>query len=128
MDPKEIVHTIYTDIEKAFNEVIHAPWQHPHLSNWVPNADIYEDKENYYAIIDLPGIEPNQIDLKVHKHQIVICGKREEEIEFRTRQKYKLERSKGKFCRTIDLPKQIDSQAVVVKYNLGTCELKIKKK
>lgn len=96
-----------------------------------PLLDLYETDENLVIEIDLPGINPEDILIKVFEDIAIIEGiKREMEKEKRLRY-ICMERNFDSFRRIIRLPVAVNSMAGKAIYSEGVLKLtlpKIKKK
>ena len=46
------------------------------LNRLTPAADLYEDDNNFYARIELPGVKKKEIDVKLEKAVLTISGNR----------------------------------------------------
>lgn len=95
---------------------------------WFPAVDIYEDKENYILWIDLPGVEKDNINLKVEENSLIIKGGRKSPADTEKQNYLKAERQMGNFYRSFTLPRHIDIDAIQAKYDNGVLQLKIPKK
>jgi len=95
---------------------------------WSPAVDIYEDKESYILWIDLPGVEKDDINLKVEENSLIIKGERKSPADTEKQNYLKAERQMGNFYRSFTLPRHIDIEAIQAKYDNGVLQLKIPKK
>lgn len=71
---------------------------------WIPEADIFETKSEVIAIIDLPGVDANDIELSLEGEQLTIKGVRKFERPQLISSYRQLEINHGKFERNLDLP------------------------
>lgn len=84
---------------------------------FVPNVDIQEDEKGYYVALDLPGVNPDEVDVTAHNGVLSVSGKRE--WEQGERKEFLRERWQGKFERRFTLPEFADSEKIEAKYNHG---------
>ena len=49
------------------------------LSGWNPALDLYEDKDNLYVKVELPGMKREEIDVSLHEGSLSISGERKSE-------------------------------------------------
>ncbi len=88
-----------------------------------PLADLYETEENLVLEMDLPGIDPEDVLIKVYEDVIIIEGiKREEHKEKRLRY-ICMERSFESFRRIIRIPVPVNAVAGKAWYNHGVITL-----
>ena len=49
------------------------------LSGWTPALDIYEDKDNLFVKVELPGMKREDIDVSLHEGCLSVSGERKSE-------------------------------------------------
>ena len=69
------------------------------------NMDLVETDKEYKIIGDIPGVEPNQIDLSLHERSLYITATRDEKYDEHSNRVHLMERPFGEVNRRIDLPK-----------------------
>jgi len=81
---------------------------------WIPSVNLYEDADHYCLIVDLAGMDPSGIDLRVEEGALVLSGQRSipemPEPSGPTRVRL-MEIDHGPFCRKLDLPDDVDVEA-----------------
>ena len=85
---------------------------------WAPAVDLYEDNDNLYAKVEVPGMRKEDIDVSLHDGVLTISGERKRE-EKREGETHRTERLYGRFSRSITLPKSVDSGKVAAHYKDG---------
>jgi HSP20 family protein len=95
--------------------------------NWRPNVDIYEDVERFLLIAELPGIDPEKVDLKVEDNRLTLHGTREMEFADRKENYHRLERSYGTFARSFSLPTTVLTEKIGAEYKHGLLRITIPK-
>lgn len=96
-------------------------------SEWVPAVDIREDNDKYVIHADLPGVDPNNIDLTLEKGVLSIRGERRFDSEQAHQGYSRVERARGVFHRRFSLPDTADSEKVSARYINGVLEVTIPK-
>lgn len=94
---------------------------------YMPEADIYEDKESFKIIFDLPGIEKEDISLKVEKDILSITA----DSNSKPLESYECIREEmdfNGFQRSFKLNGIVDTNNIVADFNLGTLTLSLPKK
>ncbi len=89
------------------------------LSGWTPALDLFEDKDNLYARVELPGMKREDIDLSLHEGSLSISGERKGEEKFKGAEVYRAERFCGRFQRTVSLPTPVAAEKVKAHYSDG---------
>jgi len=96
-------------------------------ADWSPEVDIKETSEGYQLIIDLPGIEPSEVDITVDKNLLSISGSRTTNSESDEKGYKRRERVSGSFLRQFTLSDQADSENIRAKSAHGVLEINIPK-
>src|SRR5690348_10266476 len=74
------------------------------LSRFAPPVDIYEDAEGVSVSVDLPGVDPKSVQVKVEDSTLSIAGERKLEREEKKDAYHRIERTYGSFLRSFSLP------------------------
>lgn len=93
----------------------------------VPSLDLHETDDSITVAAELPGVEEKDIDISVADQMLTISGEKKSEYEHKEGDRYRSERSYGKFSRSISLPFDIDANKVEAKYDKGVLTLTIPK-
>lgn len=97
-------------------------------SQWVPRVDVREEAERFVILADLPGIEPEQIEIQMDKGVLSIKGQRNGEAATGTSRYSRVERRQGGFQRDFSLPDSADAEGIVASGRNGVLEISIPKK
>lgn len=100
--------------------------------NWLsevsaPSTDVSETDEAVEVRMDLPGIDPAQIDLEVRGSDLRVTAERKEEKERKDRTVHRIERRAEKYSRTIGLPCGIKEDKVQAVYENGVLSITLPK-
>ena len=88
-----------------------------------PPINIYDSPEGYRLRAELPGIDTASLDITVTRNEVVIAGERILPELGEGSHYHRRERDHGKFSRAFAMPDNIDSSAVLAKYNDGVLDL-----
>ena len=98
------------------------------LSELSPKIQVTEDKDAVKVTAEIPGINENDIDLKVSSDgYLSISGEKKNEVQENAKDNYFSEISYGMFRRTIQLPWDLDYDHAVAHYNTGVLSVSIPK-
>lgn len=98
------------------------------LSDISPKIQVTENKDAIKVTAEIPGINENDIDLKVSSDgYLSISGEKKNESIENTKDNYFSEISYGMFKRTIQLPWDLDYEATTARYNNGVLTVSIPK-
>jgi HSP20 family protein len=123
------------DFDEIFNRLLQEPlmltepkiWTEPKLqmSRFTPPAECWVDTDakKFYMRIALPGVHPEDVELKVLGNTLTIKGERKifetkKEVNYLLR-----EFSLGAFERTLPLPEGVDVERLVAEFNHGLLEI-----
>lgn len=95
-------------------------------SSWKPLADISESEDRYIIQIDLPGVDPEKIDIALKSGILTVSGNRSEQSESAGTVKL-AERRSGEFQRRFTLPDLADEDQVEATTNQGVLTISISK-
>ena len=73
-------------------------------AQWVPRVDIKEEAERFVIFADLPGIDPQQVEVLMDKGILSIRGERRAEAGDDNARFSRVERAHGTFHRRFALP------------------------
>ena len=77
---------------------------HSQRPTWKPPLDMYETAEELWLIVALPGVPPEQLDVRLDSAALVIAGVRPLPAFPRSAVLHRLEIPYGRFERRIELP------------------------
>jgi HSP20 family protein len=94
---------------------------------WTPDLDIVEDKDQYVLKADLPGLKKENIKISVENDILTIEGERQSETVTEDKKVHRVERSYGRFTRSVKLGVQVDTTKIKASYKDGVLELIVPK-
>jgi len=98
---------------------------------WAPAVNLYEDELHYCLVAELAGVNPNQIDLRVENNVLKLTGSRSSppiEEACGSVSLHLMEIDHGSFRRDIDLPNDVDIDAITATYKNGYLWIKLPKR
>jgi len=97
-------------------------------TSFAPPVDIYEDEHNITLKIDVPGIDENDIDVRIENNTLTLHGERKIEKEEKEENFRRVERQYGSFTRSFTLPSSVDPGQVSAHYDKGVLTINLTKK
>ena len=98
-------------------------------ADWVPSVDINEFDDKFQLFIDVPGVDPKDVEITLESGVLTITGERfaqagkaEENVLSR-----RAERGTGRFYRRFILPESVDADKVKATDRHGVLEIMIPK-
>lgn len=95
--------------------------------NWAPAIDVHEDQEEIAVRADLPGLKQEDIHLSLENNVLTISGERKTESEKKDRNYHLVERSYGRFERSLQLSAAVDQSKIRASYKNGVLEVVLPK-
>jgi HSP20 family protein len=95
-------------------------------SDWAPAVDIQELDDRYVLVADIPGVDPNDIEINMENGCLSIRGERRAESEDQKTYK-RTERPRGTFYRRFSMPDSADAGKISARSRHGVLEITIPK-
>ena len=89
------------------------------FTGWTPALDLYQNNDNVIAVVELPGLRKEDIEISLHDGTLTIGGERKSETNANGENATRTERFTGKFRRSITLPTRVDANKVNATYKDG---------
>ena len=109
--------------EKTFEDFPFLPVFPAYRTGWELAVDVYEEKGNLVAEMNLPGINPDQIEVTFQNGNLKVCGKKLEEKETKEKDFYRKEIHRGAFERVIELPVEVFSEKTEAHFKNGVLKI-----
>ena len=128
-EPWSLVSQLQEEINRVFSNVVSSD-SSAATAAWIPAVDITEYPDRFELAVDLPGVDPDKVDITLEDGVLTISGERsvngtgkrgEEAVRVRC------ERSRGRFHRRFILPDTADAEGVKARGRNGVLEISIPK-
>src|SRR5437773_1110764 len=90
---------------------------------WAPAMDLVEAEDHFLLKADLPGLGEDDVSIEVQDNVLTVSGERKAEHERKERGWYRLERSFGRFSRSLTLPEGVNADAIAATFDKGVLEI-----
>ncbi|MEO6925818.1 MAG: Hsp20/alpha crystallin family protein [Rhodanobacter sp.] len=97
-------------------------------SQWAPRVDIREEDKRFMILVDVPGVDPSEIEVSMDKSILTIKGERKVDSEENGSKLTRQERVYGTFHRRFALPESADADGISAHGKNGVLEISIPKK
>lgn len=118
---------IITQLQKDFDDLLYKSFQGQSLlakvNDFLPETDFSEDKNSYNISMEIPGIDPKNVEISLRDNQLEIKGEKKEEKEQKDKNYFYSERSYGNFYRTFSIPSDADPDKIEAKFNNGVVNI-----
>lgn len=109
--------TSYYDPFREFGRAINSAFRTPG-SVGMP-MDLYRDKEAFVANIDLPGVDPESIDIDIEENTLTVRAERKATVTSDDTEWLTRERSTGTYARQLSLGNGVALDQIEANYNDG---------
>jgi HSP20 family protein len=92
---------------------------------WMPAVDVIRDDGQLVVRAEVPGIKPEEVEIKAEGGMLTISGKHEETSEEKEQEFVRRERRYGAFTRTMPLPDGVDPREITATTHDGVLEVRI---
>ncbi len=94
-------------------------WRRPMTLGTAPAVDISEKDKEYEITAELPGLDENNIEVKLSNGTLTITGEKKEEKEEKNKDHYLSERRYGSFQRCFQVPEGVDAEKIEATFKKG---------
>jgi len=93
------------------------------LRSTLPAMDIYETDKELVAEINLPGVDPEKIDISIKDNLLSVSAKTEEKKEEKEKGYWRKEIKSGLFERVVHLPVAVKEDKIEATYDKGVLKI-----
>jgi HSP20 family protein len=123
---RNVMLTLWNQFDDLFSDELFKGRRQLQRSFW-PAVDIEEVQDGYMLTADVPGMNPEEIDITVEDGVLSLKGERKSENKDEHDGYKRIERTFGSFQRTFVLPKGVSADAVEAKVENGQLVVRIPK-
>jgi HSP20 family protein len=113
-DPWSLMPRLQEEINRLFGNASQSDSSSA-TATWVPAVDIYEYADRFEFYVDVPGVDPNKVELTLQGGVLTLSGQRNEPGADHRKEEpnyQRTERGLGHFYRRFVLPDTVDSDKV----------------
>lgn len=125
------------ELQREINRLF-SHWDDPESSaataGWMPSVDIQEFEDRFQLYVDVPGVDPDKVEITLDNTVLTISGERTlpgspegERPEDERMINRRVERGRGRFYRRFILPDTVDAENVKATGRNGVLEISIAK-
>ena len=98
------------------------------LGQFRPLADVVETADGFLILVELPGLEREDVSLEVHGNELAVFGERKPPADLVGAAFQSMERFYGCFSRRFALPMEIDPSSVEARMRAGLLHVLVPKR
>ena len=128
-DPLRDFNELQKELNRVFDVFSDARLARPANGNgvFIPAAEIEETPEGFELRLEIPGIDPDNLQIEATAESVAIRGDRKSETKVEEKGMVRSEFRYGEFRRIVPLPARIKNDAVVADYKDGVLHLTLPK-
>lgn len=120
LDPFRDLRTIEDEFDRLMGRALSR-------DTWMPALDVSESTERYEVHVDLPGLEPGDVNVTFEDGMLTISGARRFREEDKGDTWHRIERGFGSFARSIRLPQTADTDRIEASFDRGVLTVSVPK-
>ena len=130
-EPWNVVSQLQNEINRVFGSLNDTD-SNSATSEWSPAVDVREFTDRFQLLLDVPGVEPKEVEITLDNGILTVAGNRTEEKAVGANgteqpQQQRVERRLGRFHRRFILPDTADAENVNASGRNGVLEIVIPK-
>lgn len=128
-EPWNVVSQLQSEINRVFGNINNTD-SNSATSDWSPAVDVREYSDRFQLLLDVPGVEPKDVEITLDHGVLSVAGNRTEENAAKSgeaAQQQRNERPLGRFHRRFILPDTADAENVQASGRHGVLEIVIAK-
>jgi HSP20 family protein len=127
LDPARELDSLQGDVNRLFDSFFGRSEGTAAARRWVPAMDLVETEDHLVLRADLPGMDRDDIEVEVKDGVLTVSGERKAEHQTQREGYHRVERSFGRFSRSLGLPRGVAPGAVQASFDRGVLEVKMPK-
>ena len=130
-EPWAVVSQLQNEINRVFGNLNDGESSSA-TANWMPAVDIREFVDRFELLVDLPGVDPKQVEITLDNSVLTLSGERRDAVTVERNgkgelQQQRTERRLGRFYRRFILPDTADAERVTATGRDGVLAISIAK-
>jgi HSP20 family protein len=130
-EPWTVVSQLQNEINRVFGNLNDGESSSA-TADWMPAVDVREFVDRFELLVDLPGVDPKQVEITLDNSVLTLSGERRDEQSVEKNgqgeiQQQRRERRLGRFHRRFILPDTVDAENVTATGRDGVLAISIAK-
>ncbi|MCS7244980.1 MAG: Hsp20/alpha crystallin family protein [candidate division WOR-3 bacterium] len=115
--------SILSEFERRLSEV-----EEGKVKVWSPYIDMVEYDDRYEVVVELPGIEKENIKVNIKNNLLIVSGEKKEHYEKKDNMTFHYQSiSYGKFQAEVGIPSDVEIEKISASYKNGVLKLTLPK-
>ncbi|EYB68769.1 Heat shock protein Hsp20 [Deinococcus phoenicis] len=118
-DPFREIEELTQRMDRAFGGAVNSQ-----TARLAPPVDVHEDEQGLELTLDLPGVQPDDIQIEAENQTLTVQAQRRYNRQ-EGRTAHRVERAYGTFSRTFSVPAKYDLTKVEADFDHGTLTIRV---
>lgn len=127
LDLRRQMDSLFDDFFQRSFSLDHTLSEGKWAGDFAPRIDLSETRKAITVSAELPGMEPEDVEISIDRNLLTLSGEKKAEKEDMGDHHYRLERSFGSFRRSIPLPAEVDENKISAKMKNGVLKVTLPK-
>lgn len=123
VDVENLVDHLFRDGKKSCS----SQKQECSVADWTPRVSVFESETNYQMIIELPGLDPNDVSVEMFEGRLEISGERKISDLPEGVNSIRDERLQGTFRRVFEFSKSVEPEGITADFKNGLLKIELPK-
>ncbi len=127
-DPIRELDSLQSDMNRMFDRFFEGrTGSGERQQRWIPAMDLVETDDHLVLRADLPGMSEDDVDIEIKDGVLTVSGERKAEHEERREGYHRVERSFGRFSRSLTLPQGTETDKIEASFDNGVLAVRVPK-
>ncbi|WP_008316729.1 Hsp20/alpha crystallin family protein [Leptolyngbya sp. PCC 6406] len=126
-EPLREIDTLQRQMNRLFDEILPTSRDGDRAFSMMPRVEMDDTQEAIHLKLEIPGIDPNDLDIQVSAEAVSIAGERKTDTKTEEKGVTRTEFCYGKFQRVIPLSSRVQNDQVEADYKDGILRLTLPK-
>jgi HSP20 family protein len=125
--PWGLMRSLHEDLDRLLEQRMGPDDTAGSVAHWTPPVDIQEEEGRFVLHADIPGVNPEDIEVTMENGVLTVSGTREQTRRDESNGYRRVERASGRFFRRFTLPDTANAEGITAKCHNGVLEVVIPK-
>jgi HSP20 family protein len=126
-DPFRDLMSIQNELNRLFGRTYAGGESEAGSGTWMPALDVFETQDKFIVKVELPGLNPDEVDVSVEDSTLTIRGERKFYEDVSDDSFHRVERRYGAFQRSLSLPQTADAERIEASFDRGVLTVEVPK-
>ncbi len=128
VNPFEELEQIQRELDRFFGDGLLSRFFGRRDEQWYPAVELRETDKEYQLMVDLPGINKEDVEIRIEDNLLTITGERKFERDEKKENIHFVERRYGRFTRSFTLPSNANPDKITAEFKDGVLHVTIPKR